>query len=436
MKPLVKTLLIQISNQEVVLAPTLKIPIQRTNFPIAYCQFSDYKSIYWEAEITGYEEKIACLKLSITNYNASFDSRFEKQKPTRRIEQLEFAKFDWRSLEVQLMHYKIAHLEPYIERSALDFNFRSNSKREINFIEPVLPVDSETTKEIIAQKSLIIEFEKQWRINFKNAFFHNGYLKFTKSIPEVKNGFEVKIYNDNLLHEFELIKPYIAKKIGNTFQVNAKLRIKNKELIAIEASSEEINQINENLLEQIRQQRIYGLKRLIRKPEVDQSLFTSDELFDHAADGIGNVFKDEELDVMELFSTLDSVRNEKQLRYLAGQLQNSKTKLRFTMHPHFGFVFHIVGRTHHHFVWELLNSHATYLWSRPQADCMVVEMIQDLEAIINLIRNQGREQYKASYRQFVTTDKWIFNVIDHAEANSSFVDGFAKWKYKIEERLV
>lgn len=435
-KPLVKTLLIQISNREVVLAPTLTIPIQRTNFPIAYCQLSDYKPIYWEAEITDYEEKTACLKLSIINYSASFDGRFDKQKPRRKIEQLEFAKFDWRSLEAHLMHYKIAHLEPFIERNVLNFNYNSTTKRDVNFIEPIIPVDSEFSKELIAQKTKIIEFEKQWRINFNNAFFYNGYLKFTKSIPEVKSGFEVKIYNDNLLQEFDLIKPYIAKKLGNTFLVKAKLKIKDKELIALEATSEDINQINENLLEQIRQQRIYGLKRAIKKPEVDQSLFTSDELFDLSSDGKGNVFRDEELDVMELFSNLESVRNRKQLLYLAGQLQNSKTKLRFTLHPHFGFVFHILGKTHHHFVWELLNSHATYMWSRHQSDCVEVEMLKDLEAVINLIRNQGREQYKASYRQFVSTDKWVFNVIDHTDANSSFVDGFVKWKYQIEERLV
>ncbi len=193
MKPLVKTLLIQISNQEVTLAPTLKIPIQRTNFPFAHCQLSDYKPIFWEAEITGYEETIACLKLSIIQYHASWDSRFEKQKPTRKIEQLEFAKFDWRSLEAQLMHYKVAQLEPYIEKSALEFNFRSNKKREVEFIEPIIPEESETTKALLAQKFRIIELEKQWSINFKNAFFNNGFLKFTKSIPEIKSGFEVKI---------------------------------------------------------------------------------------------------------------------------------------------------------------------------------------------------------------------------------------------------
>ncbi len=416
------------------LSPTLIIPITETNFPYQYCNLSNYKKIFWEVELTGYSEDTSCLKLKVLNYNAIFDDRLKKQRPTRKIEKLEFEKFDWRSLEALLTSYKAAQLDSFVEKNPIAFNHRTASGSHVEFIEPLSPKKTESTSSTPSNE--IIEISKQWRIKFEDAFFELGYIRFIKEFPEIKKAVIIKIFNDNLLPEFELIKPWFIKKLGKTFQVEIKAKINSEQLIDYDATSSIISAINPNLLENIRQQRIWGLQKTPNKTEIDQSLFTSDEIFEHAIDKGGNLFQQNELEVLEILSQLNSVRNKRQLTYLASQLQNNHSKLRFTLNPHFGFVFHVIGKTQHHFIWELLNSHATYVWSRPKNEISEINLFKELEAIINYIRLEGRDTYKSAYRQFKRDENWIFNSIDHEDANSSFKDGFVKWKYKLEEKLV
>lgn len=105
------------------------------------------------------------------------------------------------------------------------------------------------------------------------------------------------------------------------------------------------------------------------------------------------------------------------------------------MHPQFGFVFHIEGHEQHHFVWELLDSHATDLWSRAKNEMSLSDMFKEMDGIINFIRNHGRTTYKSQYKNQIENEDWSFNVIDHDDASSKLKDGFVKWKYRIEELL-
>ena len=59
----------------------------------------------------------------------------------------------------------------------------------------------------------------------------------------------------------------------------------------------------------------------------------------------------------------ESPRNVKQLVYLSGKKHERTQKIRFTLNPLFGFIFFISGKNKNHICWELLNSHATYIWS-------------------------------------------------------------------------
>jgi hypothetical protein len=89
-----------------------------------------------------------------------------------------------------------------------------------------------------------------------------------------------------------------------------------------------------------------------------------------------------------------------------------------------------------HFVWELLNSHATYIWSIEKDEEEIDRQFTRIEASINSIRSFGRERYKQAYRSHHHDTQLVFSVIDHKRADSVFVDGFVTWKHKLNERLV
>lgn len=130
------------------------------------------------------------------------------------------------------------------------------------------------------------------------------------------------------------------------------------------------------------------------------------------------------------------VRNAKHLQFLAGSKHSTKQKLRFTLKPLFGFVFFIEGETKNHFCWELLNSHATYLWSFDKIDTDAKFQFKRVEETINIIRDMGRETYKSDFRNNKVDSDLSFCTIEHSNINSALVDGFVEWQHRLKERLV
>lgn len=91
--------------------------------------------------------------------------------------------------------------------------------------------------------------------------------------------------------------------------------------------------------------------------------------------------------------------------------------------------------THH--CWELLDSHATYLWSFDPAQVSTPEQFRIMEGIIGIIREQGRQQYKQHWKRQVSPgNKVLFRTIEHSYANSAVKDGFPIWRQKMEEAIV
>jgi hypothetical protein len=173
-------------------------------------------------------------------------------------------------------------------------------------------------------------------------------------------------------------------------------------------------------------------------PDIDKSLFTAEDIFNtgESDDVEGNVFRQDEKDILQFLITHHNTRNRKQLEYLSGNKQSANFRIRFTLHPNFGFLFLIEGRENNHFVWELLNTHATYIWSIGKSEKDIELQYRRVEDIINTIRNTGREQYKRAYKYNHHDSDLVFCSIEHDDIASSFVDGFVKWKHRLNERLM
>ncbi|MFM8372071.1 MAG: hypothetical protein ACKOCO_06770, partial [Bacteroidota bacterium] len=282
-------------------------------------------------------------------------------------------------------------------------------------------------------------YEVELSVYFSDTQFMLGYLAFTQSVKEVHDSVEFRIPNDFILPEFENIKSWFARKLkSRKFRVNAVITTVGGEVTSVTATAPLIAMISEELVDSIKYQRTLALTKSPKLPDIDKSLFTAEDIFNtgESDDVEGNVFRQDEKDILQFLITHHNTRNRKQLEYLSGNKQSANFRIRFTLHPNFGFLFLIEGRENNHFVWELLNTHATYIWSIGKSERDIELQYRRVEDIINTIRNTGREQYKRAYKNNHHDSDLVFCSIEHDDITSSFVDGFVKWKHRLNERLI
>lgn len=106
--------------------------------------------------------------------------------------------------------------------------------------------------------------------------------------------------------------------------------------------------------------------------------------------------------------------------------------LRFTLSPQFGFLFHVEGEEMDHFIWGLLNTHATYIWSMEKEEMALDKKLKLLEREINLIKDHGRKTFLSSKK----SSEFVFSKVNHEHSGSDLIDGFPKWKIRVNEKLI
>lgn len=416
---MLKELIIKVDNQDIHLSPKLTIPIEHTNIPIEHCKFRTHKDIFWKVELLEYNENNKCWKMKVIDYFTNDIQNFNHQKSTREVHRIAFEKFDWPKLEQHLSSYQTIKLLNVLDYHDTDGYFRE-----------------ETTQKRVP---VIKTYKTEFSVYFSEAIFKLGYVTFSKNIKEIGNKLDFKIENDYILAEFDNIKTWFAKKLKTKkFKVNANINTTDGIITEIFAISPQIAMIDAELIDSIRYQRIVALTKAPKISNTDKSLFTAEEIFEEMVtdDVEGNVFKQNEQDILSFFLNHHKTRNRKQLEYLSGSKHSMNVKLRFTLHPNFGFLFLIEGKENNHFVWELLNSNSTYIWSIDKLEREIEIQYKRIEASINAIRDYGREQYKRAYRQNHLDSELVFSAIEHDDITSNFVDGFVKWKHKLNEKLI
>lgn len=419
-----QTLILKISNGRVFFNPDFSIPLTQTNIPVKDLGFKTYRDFYWLVKMESFDSKNKQLFVNVQEYDADPSEEFNQQQPKDEVRLLFFRDLDWHYLEPQLSFYtknKLRSIVKNIPIEHVDAKFES-----INVdISPSL------------QKS-IIRFK--FDVSFADVSFNFGYAEVEKYITQLNQEINFQILNDHLLPEFNHIKSWFAKKIGTRkIKVNTEIQVIDGEIEKKHATSKEIEAISSELIDSIKQQRTLEFSKRPRVIQPDKTLFTSEDIFDQFDEdksSQGNVFTQSEKDILEVLLANQNIRNRQQLIYLSGAKQSENEKIRFTLNPHFGFLFLVEGEQCNHFVWELLNSHATYIWSIDKKDQEIKLQYQRIEQSINTIRNSSREAYKNAYRQQNVDQDLVFNVLKHTHADSSLVDGFPKWKHRLNELLV
>lgn len=275
-------------------------------------------------------------------------------------------------------------------------------------------------------------------VNFNDAHFMLGYVAFKKHIKKIDKNVDFKITNDHILAEFDNIKYWFSKKLKTKrFYVKANITLIDNQVNEINATSKEIDLITPELIDSIKYLRTLELTKAPKESGVDKSLFTAGDIFSQidTEDIEGNVFKQSEQDILNFLIEKSNVRNKKELAYLSGKKQSENHSIRYTLHPNFGFLFLVEGLDNYHFVWELLNSHATYIWTIDKSEQDIKRQFKRIESIVNTIRTNGREKYKSAYKNTHQDNDLVFRVINHKDIGSDLVDEFPNWKNKLNEQL-
>lgn len=447
-----KEIIIKITNERIYLNPQLHIPIENTNIPITHLKFRSRGELYWKVEMLEYSEIYKSLLVRVMEYTSTDFSKFNQQSPKKEVQILLFEKFDWLKLEPILSSYQRIKLKEVLDNIESDpyFPLGDNSQWAQKRIDwernnELLEADENKLKHLVTDikvknhKPVVSNIYDTFKVKFTDAKFMLGYVACKNFIKRLGIDVHFKIPNEHILEEFENIKFWFSKKLKTkTFTVIANITIVDNIVTEVFATSKQIAQITPEIIDGVKYQRTLALSKPPRINLPDKSLFTGEEIFDQidSEDLEGNIFNQTELDILNFFIQNESIRNRKQLAYLAGKKQSEEYKLRYTLNPHFGFLFFIKGKENNHFVWELLDSHATYIWSMQKSGSTIEFQIKRIENILNIIRASGRENYKKEYRNNRLDEDIVFNLIDHKKIDSNSVDSFPKWKDRLNDQLI
>lgn len=417
------------------------IDIKDTNIPKGKLSFSYGRDIFWEVELLNYDIESKTISVRVLDYSPKNVSNFYKQKQKKPLKSFLFEKFEWTKIEPQLSFYQTSALSDIME-GIPSLGIRDNENSEIEErlknSDINLYVDSELTNEkenIGFIEIQTVKINEEFSFYYKNANFKDGFVcvDFKPKVCSKKE--EIKIFNNNILREYHYIKNYFPKyfKKGKKFKVQLNGEAQFGKLIDYEATSDEIQSINENVISSVRNLIEVELFDTVDTGKIDKNIFSIEELIE--ASDLNITIKDsinkEPQKLLYSIIEIKDVRNKKQLEYLAGFKQKENYQLRFTLKPLFGFLFYVESGNKNHFCWELLNSHATYIWSF-DSKYSFFEKLNDIDNIINYIKINGREKYKQMTRNEGVYN-FSFSTLYHKNKLNKFNDGFVGWKNELEK---
>jgi len=275
-------------------------------------------------------------------------------------------------------------------------------------------------------------FEKSYNVELAETTFMLGYIRFEKFIRIFNRTIEFKIYNDNILPEYYDIIYWFIKAFGKK-QISVTVSFKSETNYT--ATSPDIDKIKKGFIEKINLNRTNSLIKANRPRSFDKSLFTIDTIYsiNNNTDLIGNVFNQTEQDLFEIIISNKDIRNERELSFLYNEKHSSESKLRITNSPNFGFIFLVEGRRKNHFIWELLNSTITFIWSVDKKLGPLGFQYNRIEKTINYIMQNSREIYLQEIKAKTIDADLIFNSVPHPKKGKKVEDPFMKWEQKVQD---
>jgi hypothetical protein len=412
------------------------VSLAQTNFPEDSLSFRQHLDIFLEVELSNYDLTQKSLEIKIIDYSPEDTNPFFEQKLKKPIHKLIFKELEWSKLQSLLSSFIVTlpkkipkAFKKEIKKDYQDKNLqKSNNLKNEN-----QNIQSNIEFNILQLNDEVITYEVNFEVFFAETKFYLGYVSTTRAFEFYKHPIEFKIYNSFILPEYDYIKDYFSNFFeSKSFNISAKIQIKGNVILGIDSHSEKIEYIDNKVIDNVKINRTLNLSKIETNSEKGKSIYTADEILSKL-DKSENIFNQSEVDILSLIIESKSPRNLKQLGYLAGEKHEVARKIRFTLNPLFGFIFFMPGKKRNHICWELLDSHATYLWSFDQLQS-IESQIQFSELNINTIREIGRMKYRTLIKNKLIDINSFFSVINHSKSKTK--DDFEIWKDKLISKLI
>jgi len=409
--------MIKMTNEGIFFDEEECIAYTKTNLPKGHFKFKARIQIYWLVALNPIPGNKTAKEVHVENYQPKNIYTFADQFKLRTIPFLQFTKLDRDAFLNVCESYDLPWLECFFSNPSKPAAIQSVGPFVPNPIN--LPVVQEYSVELTA--------------NFADATIVDGAIVFQNRMDGVDSILVFEIPNPSLNADYEIIKEYIVKKLGRkTFRVTATIKKTGHKAVVENACSEDIARIDDSFIQKIKDKQNRSLLNI--KPPDGKFLHTLDELLLLSVELKGNVFQANVENIIQTLTGDNRCRNAMQLNYLAKQHDITEV-VYLTTSPCFGFVFYLQEDDHRSYVWELLNSHATYIWSFEGEVRDREREFEHIEQSINEIREVGRNQYKHKYHRGETIADCRFNTIQHAVNGQSDNRCFDEWLIEFKSKI-
>jgi hypothetical protein len=428
--------LIKISKNRIYVTPDHSLALQQTNIPAGSTSFRGSEDYFWRVEVTEVNKDQKSVGMKVVEYYPTETAQFSKQTLKHDVEKLLFEPFDWSQLEAFLSCYKKSEFQGLIveaeEKDEPDDVWDDDLENDWDDDDEPTVLPEETPRE-----PHIEVIQEKCRVSFAKTTFHEGRVEFECELNRFPRGVTFEIHNPCILREFEYVKGYFPKVFGaHTFQVSVTVTVEDHFPSTKTARSPQIESIDQSTVRAVKDCRALALIKTPKLTKKRQALFTAADVFDNFEDAAVDsellVLKQSEQDILSLLAKQKSIRNQKQLDYLAKVKQSTDHVIRFSLKPLFGFIFCITGPKTNHFCWELLDSNATYIWSIDNLEGSVADQFNRIDETICHIREIGSQRYKRAHASSELDSDLAFHALTHKSIQSDSAESFSKWKQELD----
>ena len=395
-------ILIQIKEKCIWFSPHDSISLEYTNLPTELFTFSS-RPMYWKLNMLSFDKRSRALTVNISDYDATDTEAWHKQVPKSRIDKLVIQEIVWEPFTKCLSYY-----DGTLKKSITSLLSQLQTKENLN-IKPVTLLH---------------------RVSINKMKIGSGQLSYTKKVRWSKNPITFTIEHPLMIPEMELIKPYFHNIMkGKMVDIEVTVVHKSDHVEVLKTHAPQLQKINKESLYIMRGLQIKDWVKS-QKEEYQTNILQEDIDLDYDPSETGNIDPIERELLNRILEESDA-KNKHQLLYLS-DATSPTDKLMLTIQPQFGFIFTIRGDEMIHCIWELVNSHATYIWSFPQAF--------HSDRYFNILRREfakiteiGRQAYRDTYAE---NPDFYLRTVNHGSSTDPMVDRFGRWRVRLESYLV
>lgn len=394
--------IIKIQGDFIWFNPFEKLSLESTNLPVKLFKFSA-RSLFWKLHMDQFDKVTKNLSISIVDYDTSDTNLWHAQKSKSKIQKLTINNILWEPFSKCLSYYD------------------GTLKESLSH----LLTDEDSTFTLQRKPVTILH-----RLSINKMKIGSGCLTYFKKVRWSKEPQIFTINHPLMIPQMELIKPYFHNIMGGKMiDVEVSVLHQGDHVEVIKTHAPQLQKINNSSLYIMRGLQIKDWVKT-QKEQYQTNILQEDIDLTYDSSDSGNIDSIER-ELLNRILEESNIRNKHQLLYLSDATSPTE-RLMLTVQPQFGFIFTIRGEEMVHCIWELVDSHATYIWSFPHAHYSD-RYFKILRREFAKITELGRQVYRDTY---VANNDYYLRTINHGNSSDPIVDRYGQWRIRVEACLV